>query len=96
MSTTVEKITVALTKEIADNVRAAVKAGDYASTSEVVREALRDWQLKRASQREQFEHLRRLWEVGLKSGQAGPFDIAEIKREAHNLTAIFSDTDPLH
>ncbi len=96
MSTTVEKITVALTKEIADNVRAAVKAGDYASTSEVVREALRDWQLKRASQREQIEHLRRLWEVGLKSGQAGPFDIGEIKREAHNLTAIFSDTDPLH
>ena len=88
MSTTVEKITVALTKEIADNVRAAVKAGDYASTSEVVREALRDWQLKRASQREQIEHLRRLWEVGLKSGQAGPFDIAEIKCEARNLRSL--------
>jgi len=82
MATTVEKITVTLTKEIADNVRAAVKAGDYASTSEIVREALRDWQLKRVSQQEQIEHLRRLWEVGLKSGSAGPLDIAEIKRQA--------------
>jgi antitoxin ParD1/3/4 len=82
MATTVEKITVALTKEIADNVRAAVKAGDYASTSEVVREALRDWQLKRISQQEQIEHLRRLWDAGLKSGPAGPLDVAEIKREA--------------
>ena len=82
MSTTVEKITVALTKEIADNVRAAVKAGDYASTSEIVREALRDWQLKRISQQVQIEHLRSLWEVGLKSGSAGPLDVAEIKREA--------------
>lgn len=82
MATTVEKITVALTKEIADNVRAAVQAGDYASTSEVVREALRDWQLKRISQQEQIEHLRRLWDAGLESGPAGPLDVAEIKREA--------------
>lgn len=85
MSTTVEKITIALTKEIADNVRAAVKAGDYASTSEVVREALRDWQLKRISQQEQSEHLRRLWEAGLTSGPAGPLDVAEIKREARTV-----------
>ena len=44
---TVEKITIALTKEIAENVRNAVTAGEYASTSEVIREALRDWQFKR-------------------------------------------------
>jgi len=85
MTTTVEKITIALTKEMADNVRAAVKAGDYASTSEVVREALRDWQLKRISQQEQIEHLRRLWEAGLTSGSAGPLDVAEIKREARTV-----------
>jgi antitoxin ParD1/3/4 len=85
MTTTVEKITIALTKEMANNVRAAVKAGDYASTSEVVREALRDWQLKRISQQEQIEHLRRLWEVGLTSGSAGPLDVAEIKREARTV-----------
>jgi len=84
---TVEKITIALTKEIADNVRSAVDAGDYASTSEVIREALRDWQLKRTSQQEQIEHLRRLWDAGLKSGSAGPFDMTEIKRAARKTHA---------
>ena len=79
---TVEKITIALTKEIADNVRAAVDTGEYAFTSEVIREALRDWQLKRTLQQEQIEYLRRLWDAGLKSGSAGPLDMAEIKREA--------------
>jgi antitoxin ParD1/3/4 len=79
---TVQKITIALTKEIADNVRSAVDSGDYASTSEVVREALRDWQLKRATRQEQLEEMRRLWHAGLTSGSAGPRDMAGIKREA--------------
>ncbi len=85
MPSTVEKITIALTQEIAKNVRAAVETGDYASTSEVVREALRDWQLKRTAQQEQITHLRHLWEAGIGSGSAGSFDIDEIKREAHSL-----------
>jgi len=79
---TVEKITIALTKEIADNVRKAVGAGEYASTSELVREALRDWQLKRATQQEQIKQVRRMWQTGIESGSAGPLDIEAIKREA--------------
>ena len=35
---------------MAATVRGAVEGGEYASTSEVVREALRDWTLKRAVQ----------------------------------------------
>lgn len=76
---TVEKLTIALTKELADNVRHAVKAGEYASTSEVIREALRDWQLKRMTQQEQLVQVRRLWQAGIESGSAGPLDMAEIK-----------------
>lgn len=79
---TVERLTIALTKELADNVRHAVKAGEYASTSEVIREALRDWQLKRRTQQEQLVQVRRLWQAGIESGSAGPLDMAEIKREA--------------
>jgi antitoxin ParD1/3/4 len=79
---TVEKITIALTKEIADNVRKAVTAGEYASTSEVIREALRDWQLKRATREEQINEVRRLWQDGIESGSAGPLNMAAIKREA--------------
>ena len=82
---TVEKIAIALTKEIAENVRNAVTAGEYASTSEVIREALRDWQFKRATQREAVEHLRRLWQAGLASGSAGPLDMAEIKGAARQV-----------
>jgi antitoxin ParD1/3/4 len=38
----VEKMSIALTPEMADAVRAAVKNGEYVSHSEVVRDALRE------------------------------------------------------
>lgn len=38
-----ERITVTMPQEMAAKLRAAVDRGDYATTSEVVREALRDW-----------------------------------------------------
>jgi putative addiction module CopG family antidote len=39
---------ITLPSDMAAVVRGAVAGGDYASTSEVVREALRDWKMKRA------------------------------------------------
>jgi antitoxin ParD1/3/4 len=41
-----EKLSISLTPELASLVRSAVTGGDYASTSEVIREALRDWKFK--------------------------------------------------
>jgi antitoxin ParD1/3/4 len=38
----VEKVSIALTPEMAAVVRQAVESGEYASNSEIVREALRD------------------------------------------------------
>jgi antitoxin ParD1/3/4 len=38
-----ERITVTMPEEMAERLRAAVERGDYATTSEAVREALRDW-----------------------------------------------------
>lgn len=38
-----ERITVTMPEEMAAKLRAAVESGGYATTSEVVREALRDW-----------------------------------------------------
>jgi antitoxin ParD1/3/4 len=78
----VEKLSVALTTDLAAAVRTAVASGDYASTSEVVREALRDWQARRAVDRELTLELRRLWDEGLASGPSEPLDMAAIKREA--------------
>jgi antitoxin ParD1/3/4 len=78
----VEKISVALTADMVSIVRQAVASGDYASASEVVRDALREWQLKRTVGREVVEQLRHLWDEGLASGPAAPLDMAAIKREA--------------
>jgi antitoxin ParD1/3/4 len=64
----VEKITIAVTPEMASMVRAAVEGGGYASTSEVFREALRLWQAHQAARDHEVEELRRLWQEGLDSG----------------------------
>ena len=65
---TVEKISIALTQDMASVVRRAVESGEYASNSEVIRDALRDWKVKRALREQQIEELRRLWHEGVKSG----------------------------
>lgn len=44
----IERLTITLPTDMAALVKDAVAEGDYASTSEVVREALRDWKMKRA------------------------------------------------
>ena len=45
----IERLTITLPAEMAKSVKEAVESGDYASTSEVVREALRDWKVKQAT-----------------------------------------------
>ena len=67
----VERMTVTLTMEMAQAVRGAVKVGEYASSSEIVREALRDWQYKRELQRRQLDNLRADIQAGLDDVQAG-------------------------
>lgn len=63
----VEKISIALTDEMLASVKEAVASGDYASSSEVIRHALRDWK----GQRERdVAHLHALVAEGLK----GPFE----------------------
>jgi antitoxin ParD1/3/4 len=77
----VAKISVALTPELQELVRDAVTTGDYASTSEVIREALRDWKERRERKRAATAELKRLWDEGIASGPAAPLDIEAIKRE---------------
>jgi antitoxin ParD1/3/4 len=64
----VEKISVALTPEIASEMRAVVESGEYASASEVMRDALREWRLRRAERKHAREQLGRLWDEGMASG----------------------------
>lgn len=78
----VKRISLALTADMVSIVRQAVASGDYASASEVVRDALREWEQRRAVDRGVAEQLCRLWDEGVTSGPAEPLDMAAIKREA--------------
>ena len=78
----VEKVSIALTPEMAAVVRQAVESGEYVSHSEIVREALRDWKLKRALQQQEVEELRRLWQERLHSGPSRFAGMADLKAEA--------------
>ena len=58
----VEKISIALPPEMVAQVRQAVETGEYASSSEVIRDALRDWTHKRQLQQNGIAELRQLWQ----------------------------------
>ncbi len=82
--TSVEKLSIALTPEMAREVRMAVKSGEYASSSEVIREALRDWRRKRVFQDQEIEELRGMWRKGVESGKGQYGSIDEIKQAARD------------
>ena len=67
----IERLTITLPAEMAAIVKGAVEGGDYASSSEVVREALRDWKLKRAVQLQELEALKADIDRGLADVAAG-------------------------
>ena len=64
----VEKLSIAVTPEMAALMREVVEAGEYASTSEVVRDALREWEYRRKQRDQAIEELRRLIQEGIDSG----------------------------
>ena len=70
----VERMTITMPAELAETLRQTVAGGEYASTSEVVREALRDWTRRRDAERQDLEALRAAIKAGLDSGPALPAD----------------------
>jgi antitoxin ParD1/3/4 len=77
-----EKMSITLTSEQAVMLNEAVAAGEYASTSEVIREALRDWRVKQMVRQRQTQDIRHLWNEGVQSGPGRFQDIEELIREA--------------
>lgn len=71
MSTTVEKLSIALPAEMAASVRGAVATGEYASSSEVIRDALRDWNHKRSLRLQGVADLRAAWQEALNEQKPG-------------------------
>ncbi len=88
--TDIERLTITLPAEMAAIVKGAVADGDYASTSEVVREAIRDWKLKRALQLQELSALKADIDAGLAdvaSGRIKSFDPDAIIARGRTLSA---------
>jgi antitoxin ParD1/3/4 len=86
----IERLTITMPVEMAAVVKQAVDTGDYASSSEVVRAALRDWKLKRSLQLEELASLKADINVGLADVAAGrvqDFDVDRIVERGRKLLA---------
>jgi antitoxin ParD1/3/4 len=69
--TTAEKISIALPPEMVAIVKGAVATGEYASSSEVVRDALRDWTHKRSLRQQGVAELRQVWQEAMRDQRPG-------------------------
>ena len=77
----IERLTITLPADMATLIKGAVSGGDYASVSEVVRDALRDWKVKRALHLQAFEALKNEIDKGLSDiaeGRVVDFDADRI------------------
>jgi len=86
----IERMTITVPAEMAATVRTAVAHGEYASSSEVVREALRDWTTKRALHFEELAALKADIDRGLAdlaNGRVQDFDAARIIERGRKLLA---------
>jgi antitoxin ParD1/3/4 len=86
----IERMTITLPSNMAAVVKGAVEGGDYASSSEVVREALRDWKTKRALQLQELAALKADIDRGLTDlaeGRVQDFDATRIIERGRKLLA---------
>ncbi|HUY81724.1 MAG TPA: type II toxin-antitoxin system ParD family antitoxin [Acidobacteriaceae bacterium] len=67
----IKKISIALPSNMVAVVREAVETGEYASSSEVVRDALRDWTERRRLRQQAVDELRQIWQQARKRRTPG-------------------------
>lgn len=93
MTTTLERLTITMPAEMAAAIKQAVDDGDYASTSEVVREALREWKTRRKTMLDELSALQSDIDQGLADVAAGrvkSFDADRIIERGRQLLAARS------
>ena len=88
----IERMTISMPAELAETLRQTVAGGEYASASEVVREALRDWTRNRDTERRELEALRAAIKAGLDSGPGIPAD--QVFAELRARSAVKSRSVP--
>lgn len=92
--TTAEKISIALPPDMINIIRNAVTSGEYASNSEVIREALRDWTYKQNLRRQGLAELRQVWKEALDDSTPGipPDDVLDRLERKYQAIAEAADT----
>jgi antitoxin ParD1/3/4 len=83
-----ERLTITLTEDMAQRIKAAVSTGQYASSSEVIRDALREWEMAQARRERELLELRKEIAEGLadiEAGRVSAFDPQEIIRKGEEL-----------
>jgi len=86
----VERLTITLPAEMAGMVKGVVDEGGYASTSEVIREALRDWKMMRELRVRRFAELKAEIDRGMADvteGRLTDFDPRQIIALGRKLSA---------
>ena len=89
-TSTIERLTITMPADMAALIKDAVSSGGYASSSEVIREAMRDWKIKRALQLQEFAELKADIDKGLAdltAGRTKAFDPARIIKRGRKLLA---------
>jgi antitoxin ParD1/3/4 len=90
-----ERLTITLPADMAGVVKRAVNQGDYASSSEVIREALRDWKLKRELHLGQLAELKADIDRGLADvaeGRLAKYDAERIMARGRKILADRSNS----
>jgi len=77
----IERLTITLPKQMAADIQDVVAGGEYASTSEVIHEALRDWKARRAARLQDLTMLKA--EIG-----RGLADVATGRVEDFNASRV--------
>jgi len=83
----VPTMNIDLTPEIAEFVASEIAKGDYASASELVRDALRMLRRDRDVENERIEILRRKLEVGIGQAERGEFSDRSVMEIAASVLA---------
>ena len=90
-----EKISITLPPDMLREIRELVKAGHYASTSEVIREAMRLWKRQEEEHKARLAAIRDRLDQSAKSGAALPLDDAFRELERHHRERMNSRNEKL-
>ncbi len=86
------KVSVTVPPELAKLIEAKLQTGRYRSVGEVICAGLRMLDQAERLDAEEIERLRRAWNEGVESGDAGPLDFAALRSVAVRSGTLLTST----